>query len=165
MQYVYYSYFRFTYHALHICNALSILLILPIAEFPSIEVQAFFENLSLCMTCYYYFADPYIKLVVKYKEKILYEWKSYVKRCTVSPVFNESFSYEIEDLSIAFDIENVQLLFYVLDNDFFMQDTSIGVVKIGKGVNICSSGRNHWIKALQYPSECISSWHPIQPVQ
>ena len=114
------------------------------------------------MTRYYNFTDPYIKLVVKYKDRVLYEWKSHVKRGTISPVFNESFSCEIENLSVAVDIENVQLIFYIIDSEFFMQDNSIGVVKIGKDVNICSSGRNHWIKALQCPSECISSWHPIQ---
>ena len=114
------------------------------------------------MTHYYDFTDPYVKLVVKYKDKVLYEWKSHVRRCTLSPIFNESFSYEIVDLSIAVDIEHVLLLFYIFDSDFFMQDDLIGVVKVGKGIDICSSGKDHWIKTLQCPSECISLWHPIQ---
>ena len=88
-----------------------------------------------------------------------------MKRGTLSPIYNESFSYEIEDSTVAADVNNVQLLFYVLDSDFFShRDNSMGVVKIGKDADSGRSGKEHWTQVLQFSCQRITLWHPIQPL-
>ena len=108
-------------------------------------------------------ADPYVKVVVTYKNKSIYEWKSTMKHKTLSPVYNESFSFEIDDheMRVAMDTGTVAISCYIVDYDKFSQDDTMGVVNIGKDVQ-SKLGRRHWNEMLGSPCQWISFWHPIQ---
>lgn len=110
-------------------------------------------------------ADPYIKVVVTYKNKSIYEWKSTVKHKTLAPVYNESFNFEIDDheIRVAMGTGTVAISCYIVDYDKFSQDDTMGVVNIGKDVP-SQLGRRHWNEMLESPCQRISIWHPIQPV-
>ena len=96
------------------------------------------------------------QVIIAYKDKRVFTWKSSVKRNTTSPVYNESFSYEVAtEMRMVVDIEDVMVSFYVIDCD------SMGVVTIGKNAS-SELGRQHWNEILQSPELLISLWHPIQ---
>ena len=79
-----------------------------------------------------------------------------MKRNTSSPVYNESFHYEVaEDMRMVVDIENVMISFHVIDYD------SMGIISVGKNA-ISKLGRQHWNEVLQSPHQQITLWHPIQ---
>lgn len=111
-----------------------------------------------------FIADPYVKVIATYKDKSVHEWKSSVKHKTLAPVYNESFSFEIEDaMRVAMDTGSIALSCYIVDFDYFSQDDTMGVVSIGKDVE-SELGRRHWTEMLQSPCHRISFWHPIQLV-
>ena len=106
-----------------------------------------------------------MKVVFTYKDKSIHEWKSTVKYKTLTPVYNESFSFEIDDheMRVAMDTGSMAISCYILDYDYFSQDDIMGVVNIGKDVQ-SKLGRRHWNEVLQSPCQQISFWHPIQLV-
>ena len=90
----------------------------------------------------------------------MYKWKSSVKRNTLAPVYNESFSYEVtEDVKATMDTDNIMISFYVSDYDVLSQNTT--AVHIGKHAK-SELGRRHWSEVLKSPCQRISFWHPIQ---
>ena len=93
----------------------------------------------------------------------MFEWKTSIKRKTLAPVYNESFSYEVtDDMRMGMDMENVMISFAVLHYDHLMPNNKMGYISIGKHANT-ELGRQHWDEVLKYPRQQISYWHPIQP--
>jgi len=76
-------------------------------------------------------ADPYVKIYLLYNQQRIAKKKTHVKKRTLSPVFNESFVFEIPNG--ADGLNNVSLEFMLLDWDrvtknevnfmYFNQDT------------------------------------------
>ena len=109
--------------------------------------------------------DPYIKVIITYKDRRIFKWKTLVKRNTSAPIYNETFSYEVkEDTKMAMDIDNMMISFHINDFDHFSQNDTIGMVNIGKHTS-SEFGRTHWSEVLQSPQQRISFWHPIQQIQ
>lgn len=119
---------------------------------------AYHINHSLIMII----TDPFVKVVVTHKGEKVYRWKSTVKKKTLSPVYNESFSYQVtQDMRTALDVNDLALNFYIIDHDRLGQNDKMGEVKVGQRVN-SELGRRHWTKLLQSPWQRISFWHPIE---
>ena len=59
-----------------------------------------------CGLCGIFLADPYIKIHFIYKGKRKKKWKSTVKKNTLTPIFNESFLFE---MSRGMNISDVHL--------------------------------------------------------
>lgn len=60
-------------------------------------------------------ADPYVKIYLLYNQQRIAKKKTHVKKRTLSPVFNESFVFEIPNG--ADGLNNVSLEFMLLDWD------------------------------------------------
>lgn len=104
--------------------------------------------------------DVYIKIWLLNKGKRTKKWKSSVKQKIPTPVFNESFKF---DLGEAANIHDLALELVVMEQDRFSRAVTMGVVYIGMGVPH-HTGRQHWQHLIAQPSSRISNWHPILPV-
>jgi len=60
-------------------------------------------------------ADPYVKIYLLYNQQRIAKKKTHVKKRTLSPVFNESFVFDIPNG--ADGLNNVSLEFMLLDWD------------------------------------------------
>ena len=86
----------------------------------------------------------------------LKKWRSETRLNTLSPVFNEPFRFNIEDM----DVNNFFMQLVVMDYDRFTQDDVIGVVHIGQSVE-SEVGRKHWSDVLSTPTQSVLRWHSI----
>uniref|UniRef100_A0A8C2B7M9 Synaptotagmin Vb n=1 Tax=Cyprinus carpio TaxID=7962 RepID=A0A8C2B7M9_CYPCA len=83
-------------------------------------------------------SDPYVKIVLQHNEKCLKKKKTTVKKNTLNPYFNESFSFDI-----PFEqIQKVQLLITVYDYDKLGSNDPTGKSFIGFGATGVSL--RHW---------------------
>ncbi|XP_064397884.1 uncharacterized protein LOC135344583 [Halichondria panicea] len=93
-------------------------------------------------------SDPYVKVKLLYKKKILRKWKSSQKTNDLNPDFHEPFQFDLQDLSI----NDCKLCFTVYDYDHMKLDDLIGRVYIGPDV-AQKDARKHWEKMLVSPQE------------
>lgn len=83
--------------------------------------------------------------------------KTSIKKCTLNPYYNESFTFEV-----PFEhIQKVQLVITVVDYDRIGSDDSIGRITLG-----CSSPSGselrHWMDMLASPRRPIAQWHTLK---
>lgn len=102
--------------------------------------------------------DPYVKIQLFYegkkKPKI---WYSKTVKNSLSPVYNQQFSFEIDT---NMDIELVSLKIVVKDEDLLGKDDVLGVVNMGsKSDHI--SGRGHWNDMISTPEARLTRWHSL----
>ncbi|TMW50041.1 hypothetical protein DOY81_004851 [Sarcophaga bullata] len=81
-------------------------------------------------------ADPYVKIYLLYNGQRIAKKKTHVKKRTLSPVFNESF---------AFDIPAAEV---------------IGRLELG-GPNSSGTALNHWNEVCNSPRRQIAEWHKL----
>ncbi|XP_029429649.1 synaptotagmin-2 [Rhinatrema bivittatum] len=102
-------------------------------------------------------SDPYVKIHLMQNGKRLKKKKTTVKKKTLNPYFNESFSFEI-----PFEqIQKVQVVITVLDYDKLGKNEAIG--KIFVGCNATGTELRHWSDMLANPRRPIAQWHPLKP--
>ena len=107
--------------------------------------------------------DPFVKVRITVKQKRMFNWKTSVKRKTLAPEYNETFSYEVtDDMRMSMDIENVMISLDIFDHDHLRPNDRMGNISIGKHAST-RLGRQHWAEVLKSPQQRISYWHPIQP--
>jgi len=102
-------------------------------------------------------SDPYVKINLMQNGKRLKKKKTTVKKNTLSPYYNESFSFEV-----PFEqIQKVSVVITVLDYDQVGSNDPIGRVIVGCG----ASGQElrHWSDMLAAPRRPIACWHTLQP--
>ena len=102
--------------------------------------------------------DPYVKVIISHNDTKVYKYKTSVKNKTLSPVYNETFSYDIPE---GTSMEKVTVSFFVIDHDVGKWNDVIGVVNVGRKV-ASKLGREHWDQVLQHPGKEVSFWHPVQ---
>ncbi|XP_028844787.1 synaptotagmin Vb [Denticeps clupeoides] len=102
-------------------------------------------------------SDPFVKIVLQHNGKRLKKKKTTVKKNTLNPYFNESFSFEI-----PFEqIQKVQVLITVYDYDKLGSNDAIGKVFIGFGAT--GVGLRHWSDMLANPRRPVAQWHTLLP--
>ncbi|XP_069800979.1 synaptotagmin-2-like isoform X2 [Dendropsophus ebraccatus] len=102
-------------------------------------------------------SDPYVKIHLMQNGKRLKKKKTTVKKKTLNPYFNESFSFEI-----PFEqIQKVQVVITVLDYDKLGKNEAIG--KIFVGCSATGTELRHWSDMLANPRRPIAQWHPLKP--
>ncbi|KAM3721494.1 Synaptotagmin-4 [Dirofilaria immitis] len=98
-------------------------------------------------------ADPYIKIYLLYKEQRISKKRSHVKKCTLSPVYNESFVFELPCTEEQ-DLDNVNFEIVVMDWDRLTKNELMGKCFIG-------SNDEHWLQVRSNPRRQIAEWHQL----
>ncbi|KAL7080763.1 hypothetical protein ACQ4LE_000909 [Meloidogyne hapla] len=104
-------------------------------------------------------SDPYVKIVLMQGGKRLKKKKTSIKKCTLNPYYNESFSFEV-----PFEqIQKVMLLITVMDYDKLGSNDAIGRVLLGCAAT--GAELRHWMDMLASPRRPIAQWHTLQPIE
>ncbi|XP_069754683.1 synaptotagmin VIII [Narcine bancroftii] len=102
-------------------------------------------------------SDPYVKIRLMINNKKVRKKKTSVKKNTLSPYFNESFTFDV-----AFEeIQKVQLVISVWDHDKISKNDAIGRLFVGCGAT--GNQLRHWSDMLANPRRPIAQWHSLQP--
>lgn len=101
-------------------------------------------------------SDPYVKLSLMMNGKRLKKKKTSIKKCTLNPYYNESFTFEV-----PFEqIQKVQLAVTVVDYDRIGTSEPIG--KVILGCNATGTELRHWSDMLASPRRPIAQWHSLK---
>ncbi|XP_055682996.1 synaptotagmin 1 isoform X1 [Lutzomyia longipalpis] len=101
-------------------------------------------------------SDPYVKIALMQNGKRLKKKKTSIKKCTLNPYYNESFSFEV-----PFEqIQKVQLVVTVVDYDRIGTSEPIGKVMLG--YNATGTELRHWSDMLASPRRPIAQWHTLK---
>lgn len=101
-------------------------------------------------------SDPYVKIALMMNGKRIKKKKTSIKKCTLNPYYNESFTFEV-----PFEqIQKVQLVVTVVDYDRIGTSEPIGRVILG--CNSTGSALRHWSDMLASPRRPIAQWHTLQ---
>ncbi|XP_027013351.2 synaptotagmin-1b [Tachysurus fulvidraco] len=102
-------------------------------------------------------SDPYVKIHLMQNSKRLKKKKTMIKKNTLNPYYNESFSFEVS----SEQIQKVQIVVTVLDYDKIGKNDTIG--KILVGMNSSGTEQRHWEDMLASPRRPIAQWHALKP--
>ncbi|XP_058243842.1 synaptotagmin-1b [Hemibagrus wyckioides] len=102
-------------------------------------------------------SDPYVKIHLIQNGKRLKKKKTTIKKNTLNPYYNESFSFEVS----SEQIQKVQIVVTVLDYDKIGKNDTIG--KILVGTNSSGTEQRHWEDMLASPRRPIAQWHALKP--
>ncbi|CAN0360366.1 unnamed protein product [Lampetra planeri] len=106
-------------------------------------------------------SDPYVKLNVHVGNKRVAKKRTHVKRCTLNPVYNESFAFDapVEWLSEL----SVECL--VVNSDRVTKSEVIGRLVLGHGGAAAaaaagvSAAAEHWREIFENPRRQVAKWH------
>ncbi|XP_026227346.1 synaptotagmin-11 isoform X2 [Anabas testudineus] len=101
-------------------------------------------------------ANPYVKVNVFYGRKRIAKKKTHVKKCTLNPVFNESFIYDIPPELLP----EISVEFLVVDFDRTTKNEVLGRLLLGLH-SPSTSGASHWGEVCENPRRQISKWHNL----
>jgi synaptotagmin-1 len=101
-------------------------------------------------------SDPYVKMALYLGTKRIKKKKTTVKKCTLNPYYNESFTFDV-----AFEhVQKVSLVITVVDYDRISSSDPIGRVILG--CNSTGTELRHWSDMLANPRRPIAQWHTLQ---
>ncbi|KAM5129575.1 synaptotagmin-11 [Mantella aurantiaca] len=101
-------------------------------------------------------SDPYVKVNVYYGRKRIAKKKTHVKRCTLSPTFNESFIYDIPSHLLS----DITIEFLVIDFDRSAKNQAMGRLILGAH-SVTAAGMEHWQEVCDNPRQLIAKWHSL----
>ncbi|XP_062857604.1 synaptotagmin VIII [Trichomycterus rosablanca] len=100
-------------------------------------------------------SDPYCKVQLVLDRKKWKKKKTSVKKSTLNPYFNESFTFDV-----SFEqIQRVQLVISVWDHDKVSRNDAIG--KIFLGCDATGNQLRHWADMLSNPRRPVAQWHML----
>ncbi|XP_075464274.1 synaptotagmin-11 isoform X3 [Ascaphus truei] len=100
--------------------------------------------------------NPYVKVNVYHGRKRIAKKKTHVKKCTLNPVFNESFIYDIPtDL-----LPDISIEFLVINFDRTTKNQVVGRLILGAH-SITANGIEHWREVCENPRKLIAMWHSL----
>lgn len=101
-------------------------------------------------------SDPYVKMSIYQGNKRLKKKKTTIKKRTLNPYYNESFTFEV-----PFEqIQKVTLIVTVVDYDRIGTSEPIGRVVLG--CNSTGTELRHWSDMLANPRRPVAQWHTLQ---
>ncbi|CAH8643183.1 unnamed protein product [Dicrocoelium dendriticum] len=101
-------------------------------------------------------SDPYVKISLMAGGKRIKKKKTTIKKYTLNPYYNESFTFDV-----PFDqIQKVHLIVTVVDYDRIGTSEPIGRVVLG--CNATGAALRHWSDMLANPRRPIAQWHTLQ---
>ncbi|XP_024911855.1 synaptotagmin-1-like [Cynoglossus semilaevis] len=101
-------------------------------------------------------SDPYVKIHLMQNGKRLKKKKTTIKKNTLNPYYNESFSFEVS----CEQIDKVQLAITVLDYDKIGKNDAIGKLLLGS--NSTGTEQRHWSDMLANPRRPVAQWHSLK---
>lgn len=101
-------------------------------------------------------SDPYVKVSLMSNGKRIKKKKTTIKKCTLNPYYNESFSFEV-----PFEqIQRINLIVTVVDYDRIGTSEPIGRVVLG--CNASGTALRQWSDMLANPRRPIAQWQTLQ---
>ncbi|XP_042296906.1 synaptotagmin-11 [Sceloporus undulatus] len=100
--------------------------------------------------------NPYVKVNVYYGRKRIAKKKTHVKKCTLNPIFNESFIYDIP----AELLPDISIEFLVIDFDRTTKNEVVGRLILGSH-SVTAGGMEHWREVCESPRKQIAKWHSL----
>ena len=102
--------------------------------------------------------DPYVKIYVFHNNQRIFKKRTHVKKRTLSPVFNESFVFDIPPEE---GLDNIQMQFLVFDHDRVTRNELIGKIDISCKTG-CPATEKHWHEVIKSPRRQIAEWHKLK---
>jgi len=106
-------------------------------------------------------ADPYVKVYMLYNGQKLAKKKTHVKKRTLTPVYNESFVFDLPTSDPA-ALEQISFEFLVMDWDRVTKNEVMGKSVIGCEAK-STSGKAHWDQVRRNPRRPFAEWHRLRP--
>jgi len=101
-------------------------------------------------------SDPYVKIALMMNGKRIKKKKTSIKKCTLNPYYNESFTFEV-----PFEqIQKVVVEITVVDYDRIGTSEPIG--KVVLGCSVSGTELRHWMDMLASPRRPIAQWHSLK---
>ncbi|XP_054159396.1 synaptotagmin-4-like [Oppia nitens] len=102
--------------------------------------------------------DPYVKIYLLHNNQRIIKKRTHVKKRTTSPVFNESFVF---DIPYNEGLDNVSIEFMVLDYDRLTKNEVIGKLELGPKTG-SPTQQKHWQDVIASPRRQIAEWHKLK---
>jgi len=104
-------------------------------------------------------SDPYVKVWLYFGDKRVEKRKTPVYKCTLEPVFNETFTFNVPWEKIR----ECSLDVRVMDFDNIGRNELIGRISLtGKNSTGCSETK-HWQDMITKPRQAVIQWHRLKP--
>ncbi|XP_074000225.1 synaptotagmin 7 isoform X4 [Rhodnius prolixus] len=105
-------------------------------------------------------SDPYVKVWLQFGDKRIEKRKTPIFKCTLNPVFNETFSFNVPWEKIR----ECSLDVMVMDFDNIGRNELIGRILLAGGKNGSgASETKHWQDMITKPRQTIVQWHRLKP--
>ncbi|XP_060933254.1 synaptotagmin VIII [Limanda limanda] len=101
------------------------------------------------------FSDPYVKLQLALDKRKWKKKKTHVRKKTLNPYYNESFTFDV-----TFEqIQRVNLVISLWDHDAVSRNDAMG--KIFLGCDATGNQLRHWADMLSNPRRPVAQWHSL----
>ncbi|XP_051167354.1 synaptotagmin-7 isoform X2 [Leptopilina boulardi] len=104
-------------------------------------------------------SDPYVKVWLYVAEKKIEKKKTPIFKCTLNPVFNETFNFDL-----TWDkFRDCYLDVMVMDFDNIGRNELIGHIILGGKNGSGVSETKHWQEMITKPKQTVTLWHRLKP--
>lgn len=104
-------------------------------------------------------SDPYVKVWLQFGEKRIEKRKTPIFKCTLNPIYNETFQFNVPWEKIRECSLNVM----VMDFDNIGRNELIGRVILAGKSSSGSTETKHWQDMITKPRQTIVQWHRLKP--
>ncbi|XP_076254278.1 synaptotagmin 7 isoform X2 [Rhynchophorus ferrugineus] len=104
-------------------------------------------------------SDPYVKVWLQFGDKRVEKRKTAIYKCTLNPVFNDSFSFNVPWEKIR----ECSLDIMVMDFDNIGRNELIGRILLAGKNGSGASETKHWQDMITKPRQTIVQWHRLKP--
>ncbi|XP_039298205.1 synaptotagmin-7 isoform X2 [Nilaparvata lugens] len=104
-------------------------------------------------------SDPYVKVWLQFGDKRIEKRKTPIFKCTLNPVFNETFSFNVPWEKIR----ECSLDVMVMDFDNIGRNELIGRILLAGKNGSGATETKHWQDMITKPRQTIVQWHRLKP--
>lgn len=104
-------------------------------------------------------SDPYVKVWLQFGEKRVEKRKTPIFKCTLNPIFNEQFSFNVPWEKIR----ECSLDVMVMDFDNIGRNELIGRILLAGKNGSGASETKHWQDMISKPRQTVLQWHRLKP--
>ncbi|XP_023713972.1 synaptotagmin-7 isoform X2 [Cryptotermes secundus] len=104
-------------------------------------------------------SDPYVKVWLQFGDKRIEKRKTPIFKCTLNPIFNETFSFNVPWEKIR----ECSLDVMVMDFDNIGRNELIGRIQLAGKNGSGASETKHWQDMITKPRQTIVQWHRLKP--